>query len=64
MRDNMENKLERVMQNLQRVKGNWAKVARGAGIGYFTVVRIASGRSKHPRYETIEKLDKFFGYLP
>lgn len=48
--------LERVKQGLAKAKGRWPEIARDAEVDYFTVVRIGSGKSKSPRYETIEKL--------
>jgi len=48
--------LERVKARLAELKGNWPEVARGAELDYFTVVRIGSGKSKSPRYDTIQKL--------
>lgn len=52
--------LDTVKKELERCKGKWPAVARGANIDYFTVVRIGSGKSKAPRYETIQKLADYF----
>ena len=50
----------RVKKALEKTKGTWPEVARGAQVDYFTVVRIGSGKSKAPRYSTIEKLARYF----
>jgi len=52
--------IQEVRAHLAQSKGRWPEVSRGAGVDYFTVVRIASGKSKQPRYETIEKLSAYF----
>lgn len=52
--------LEQVRKSLAEAKGSWPAVARGAGIDYFTVVRIGNGTSKSPRYDTIQKLADYF----
>jgi hypothetical protein len=51
--------LQDVKNRLAKAKGKWPSIARGAGVDYFTVVRIGSGKAKSPRYETIEKLSNF-----
>lgn len=52
--------LEQVKKRLTESKGRWPEVARGAGVDYFTVVRIGGGKSKSPRYETIQKIADYF----
>ncbi len=57
----MEISLSAVKACLADTKGEWPEVARDSGVDYFTIVRIAGGKSKSPRYETIEKLAEYFG---
>ena len=52
--------LEQVRAHLAETKGSWPKVAHGAQVDYFTVVRIGSGKAKSPRYATIQKLADYF----
>ena len=52
--------LDKVQKALRDSKGTWPKVATGASVDYFTVVRIGSGKAKSPRYETIQKLADYF----
>lgn len=52
--------LSSVKTALAKSKGHWPKVARGADVDYFTVVRIGNGTTKFPRHDTIQKLADYF----
>ena len=55
-----ESLFDRVKKSIAKSKGNWQKVAAGSKVGYFTVVRIGAGKTKFPRFNTVEKLARYF----
>jgi hypothetical protein len=42
--------------DLARAKGRWPQIAEATGINYFTIARIAGGRTPAPQIDTYEKL--------
>ena len=39
------------------------QVAKGSGVPLGTIQKIFSGRTEHPRYDTIEMLSRFFDIM-
>lgn len=56
--------LNELVAELQARKGDWQKVAVGAGLNYFTVVRIANGATKDPGVKTCAKLSSYLAANP
>ncbi len=48
--------LELVRTRLERLRGQWGRVARESGIGYTTIKNIMQGSTKDPRSSTVERL--------
>lgn len=40
-------------------KGTWRKIAREAGLNYFTLIRFAHG-THEPMYTTVQKISGYF----
>jgi predicted transcriptional regulator len=60
----MENLLGFVVANLQQTKGTWQEVAKGSGVPYSTIKKVANpavnSGTKSPRIETVQKLADYF----
>lgn len=37
-------------------RGQWSAIARRAGVNFYTVQRIAKGKTPNPGYETLRKI--------
>jgi transcriptional regulator with XRE-family HTH domain len=56
----MQNIHAQVLEQLQASKGNWPEVARGSGVSYRTLKKIATGTIASPRVKHLEKLADYF----
>lgn len=43
--------------------GSIGKVAKAAGLSYFTLIKIVRGKSKNPRHQTVERLRVYYQSL-
>lgn len=50
--------VENVVRRLGEKKGQWGRVSETSGVPYDTVTKIAQGKTKNPRINTIERLDR------
>lgn len=51
---------DQVVQQLAAHRGRWADIAKGSGVAYSTLKKIANRISRSPRVEHIEKLYRYF----
>jgi hypothetical protein len=56
----MESIHDYVLAQLQAEKGDWPAVARGAGVSYRTLKKIATRETVSPGINNLEKLAKYF----
>jgi hypothetical protein len=49
---------ERVVEDLQALKGVWPSVARASGVPMRTLVNVASQLSRYPHVDTLKKLER------
>ncbi|WP_443115465.1 hypothetical protein [Herbaspirillum seropedicae] len=52
-----------VSRKLQETRGRWTDAADGSGVPASTIRKIAQGRVKNPRYETVKALFAYFQRL-
>jgi hypothetical protein len=52
----MDDLMTALKADLGRAKGLWPRIAQDTGIGYFTVCRIAGGKTPSPQIGTFLKL--------
>lgn len=52
--------LDSVLSNLKKSRGNWREVAKGSGVPYDTITKIAQGQSPNPGVLTVQKLADYF----
>lgn len=48
--------MNKIQEKLNSIKGQWAEVARIAGVSSKTVYRIANGEYRDHRISTVEKI--------
>lgn len=48
--------LDEVVAGLAAWKGHWVAIADGANVPYDTVTKIAQGKTKNPRVQTVVRL--------
>ena len=51
--------LEYVRARLERLRGQWPRVARESGVPYKTIKNIMQGKSKDPRNSNVEALRNY-----
>jgi hypothetical protein len=56
----MESMHEFVLEQLQRTKGHWPKVAEGSGVPARTLEKIARREIPNPGISHIERLARYF----
>jgi hypothetical protein len=56
----MESLHDYVIERLQDTKGTWPSVARGAGVSYRTLKKIATKDTKSPGIRNLERLANYF----
>lgn len=49
-----------VLTQLERRKGDWPEISKGAGVPYFTISKLASGATSDSRVSTVQKLANYF----
>lgn len=54
--NNAEPILVSVRRQLSATKGRWSVVAKGSGVPYHTLVKIAQGTVTNPRIDTVQRL--------
>jgi hypothetical protein len=59
----MESIHDYVLERLQQEKGNWPAVAKGAGVSYRTLKKIATRDTVSPGIKNLEKLAEYFQSL-
>jgi predicted transcriptional regulator len=47
-----------IVRRLADAKGKWRQIAIASGVPYDTLTKIAQGKTKNPRVETIVSLDE------
>jgi predicted transcriptional regulator len=51
--------LKQIRTRLAKRKGLWPHIADEAGVPYYTLSKIATGLTKNPRLNTVERLSKY-----
>lgn len=55
----MESRTEYVRGKLERLRGQWQRVANESGVKYKTIKNFMQGKAKDPRSSNIEKLHSY-----